>query len=412
MRVANDSMAYTPVDMQRLLQQRRVAPYYQPLFSISKRAICGFEALARGISDTGEIIPPAQLFLHASEHGCLHELNQLCMRRAVESFTPINEAQFLTINFETRLIDKPVEELDEFQQFIESHGVQPKQVVIEILESKTDNLPNLVRFVELARDRGFMIALDDFGAGYSNLDRITVIQPDILKLDRFLIHQIPDHYYKQEVVHSLINLAHKFGSLVVAEGVEEEDEAITCLELGADILQGFYLGRPMPVKECVQFNPVSLINPLASKYKEYMIHKTTDKITRYRSYDTIVSHIIYQFSDQKIDRFEDKLQEWVEQHPSFECIYILNDVGVQITETVSKRRPYRQPRSSLYNPAPKGTDHSNKPYFFFVFMGMRKYVTDPYVSLATGNLCITISVPFNSQGTQYLLCIDIVPDYS
>ncbi len=75
-------------------------------------------------------------------------------------------------------------------------------------------------------------------------ERITLIKPNILKIDRSLIQNIDKEYYKQEIVKSLINLIKKFGGLSLAEGVEREEEIIKSLELGADIFQGFYFSKP------------------------------------------------------------------------------------------------------------------------------------------------------------------------
>ena len=85
-----------------------------------------------------------------------------------------------------------------------------------------------------------LIALDDMGTGYSNLERIASIKPDIIKLDRSLIQDIDREYHKQELFDFFLKLAHKIGVFVVVEGIETEAEALSCLERGADLVQGFY----------------------------------------------------------------------------------------------------------------------------------------------------------------------------
>ena len=94
------------------------------------------------------------------------------------------------------------------------------------------------------RQRGFLVVLDDVGAGHSNLDRIPLIRPDIIKIDRSLITGVDADFYKQETFKSLVSLSRRIGALVVAEGIETEREAVAALELGADLLQGYFLGRP------------------------------------------------------------------------------------------------------------------------------------------------------------------------
>ena len=79
-------------------------------------------------------------------------------------------------------------------------GLKPENIAIEIIESDVEDLKELQRFVQLYRSYGFLIALDDVGAGHSNLNRIPLIKPDILKIDRFLVQNIQDDFYKQEVL--------------------------------------------------------------------------------------------------------------------------------------------------------------------------------------------------------------------
>lgn len=401
-------------DISALVNTGSVEAYVQPLYSISKRNICGYEALARGINADGHLIPPQILFDDARKKGLLDELNKLCIKKAIEAYPIISQSHrhcFLSINFETSLIESAQRDLDDLQTWVRQYNILPQSIVIEILESQASSMDVLEAFVAMAREHGFLIALDDFGSGYSNLDRISMIQPEILKLDRSLIHQVHKHFYKQEIVKSLVALSHKFGAQVIAEGVESEDEAIMCLELGADILQGYLFSRPHKPSWNTVFPNMDLIDLVADHYKKHMIDMTADKIARYQSYDTIVSHMIHEFSGLGEDCFERKLQEWSTRHLSIDCLYIINDEGVQVTETVFSDGFITPGRYALYEPARIGADHSNKPYFFFMLMGMKKYVTEPYISLATGKQCVTISVPFSSNNKNYYLCVDIKPDY-
>ncbi len=78
----------------------------------------------------------------------------------------------------------------------------------------------------------------------SNLDRISIIKPDILKIDKSLVQSAAGQYHSSEIVKSLVALAHRIGSLVIAEGVETANEAVIALELGVDMLQGYYFAKP------------------------------------------------------------------------------------------------------------------------------------------------------------------------
>jgi len=91
---------------------------------------------------------------------------------------------------------------------------------------------------------GFSVALDDVGTGHSNLERIARIKPDIIKIDRCLIHDLDQERYRYIVVRSLRNLAQSIGALVLAEGLETEGEALAALDLDINLHQGYYYAKP------------------------------------------------------------------------------------------------------------------------------------------------------------------------
>ena len=92
---------------------------------------------------------------------------------------------------------------------------------------------------------GFLVAVDDFGAGHSNLDRLLTLRPDIVKLDRSLIHaHQPD--LRESVMPKLVSLLHEAGMLVVAEGIETEEDLLLAARSGVDFVQGFLFGQPGP----------------------------------------------------------------------------------------------------------------------------------------------------------------------
>ncbi len=214
------------IDIRKIVDEKRIIPFFQPLVSVQKKKIVGFEALVRGFVDD-QIIQPYQLFSEANKHNLLGEFNQLCIEKALETFSNHKKSKtFLTINYETTLISEESNNLQYILDCIDKFNLDHCSIVIEILESKISNTDAVLNFINQARKHGVLIALDDFGKGHSNLDRITLIKPDILKLDRSLIQDIHQHYHKQQMVKSLINLSHKFGALVIAEGIECIEESI------------------------------------------------------------------------------------------------------------------------------------------------------------------------------------------
>jgi EAL domain-containing protein (putative c-di-GMP-specific phosphodiesterase class I) len=118
-------------------------------------------------------------------------------------------------------------------------------VVLEITErSSLDKLDNVQQRVAALRRMGFRIAIDDLGAGYAGLTTFAQLEPEIVKLDMSLVRDVHTNGTKRKVVRSMTQLAREIGAMVVAEGVENEDELATVVDLGCDFVQGFYFARP------------------------------------------------------------------------------------------------------------------------------------------------------------------------
>jgi hypothetical protein len=302
---------------------------------------------------------------------------------------------------------------DQLHQLFRSVGVSPRNVAIEILESRIDDLTQLCDLLARFRNWGFLVALDDVGAGHSNLNRIPLIQPDILKVDRGLITGIDGDYYKQETLKSLVGLSRRIGALVVAEGVETEDEAIVSLELGADLLQGHFLSRP---QEIIAFNDGVLADAtarthtLARNFKSYMVGKINQRKLQHRRFNVILNQILCELTNSQASEFDTSLRLTISQYPNVECIYVLDESGIQVTDTICSPQIPRRDDGVMFNPAPKGADHSLKEYYYILMdVELQKFTTDPYVSLASGNLCKTISTVFRdaANNKMYVLCIDV-----
>ncbi len=114
------------------------------------------------------------------------------------------------------------------------------------------------------------VVLDDFGALHSNLNRLIISKPDIIKIDRQLIHNVSESYYQQSIIKSIIDLAKKIGSLTLAEGVENKEDVLKCHELGADLFQGFYFARPQSVERLETFQTKTTMDMISYDIKTYM----------------------------------------------------------------------------------------------------------------------------------------------
>jgi EAL domain-containing protein (putative c-di-GMP-specific phosphodiesterase class I) len=390
--------------------------HFQPLVSLRRGSVFGVEALCRATdSATGNPIAPGDLFAAAQDPGLRLELDRRCRQEALAAFRPLydrNPALVLAINVDASVIDSTSVHSRVLDRQVSEAGIPPENVAIEIIESQAGSALALMEFVLDYKRRGFVIALDDFGAGHSNLDRIPLLQPDMIKLDRSLISRIDRHFHKQEVVKSFVRLASRTGCLVLGEGVERVEEALTLLECGVDVFQGYHFGRPAPDTGGWP-DAVAALNKVADLHKRSSIQRyNADKI-RHSHFHTLVERICAQLakgsSPDSLERtLEQRLTACMADDPQIECLYVLDMHGTQLSDTLCRPDRLQKSRRMLYEPAVRGTDHSCKEYFLPLRSGLSRFTTEPYLSLASGNRCITISTVFvDDSGEARILCVDL-----
>lgn len=425
--------ASNQISAREVIESNAIVTYFQPILSARQRSVIGAEALSRGvigvealtrgtngfglgaITEGGQLIPPAALFRMAAEEGLTLALDRLCRETAIRTFAALerHEDLILFLNVETSTIERDLAGPDEILKCAAQVTLSPRNIAIEILESAFEDAGKLAERLSRFRDHGFLLVLDDIGAGYSNLDRIALIKPDILKLDRNLIFGIDKDYHRQETFKSLVQLARRIGALVVAEGVETQQQAIIALELGADLLQGFFLGKPRNPGTLECADSAACVEALARRYKTHMIDRINQKKLQHRRFNIILNEMLCELSKCDHGDFDDVLRTTVSQYDNVECVYVMDESGAQITTTVCNHRVPQRNKGVIFRPAPKGADHSLKEYYYVLLdVELNKYTTDPYVSLATGNLCRTISTCFRDahNNKMYILCIDVLCD--
>jgi EAL domain-containing protein (putative c-di-GMP-specific phosphodiesterase class I) len=143
-----------------------------------------------------------------------------------------------------------------FETLLGYCGLRPSQVVLEIIESDIDDLSLLQTAIAAYKRKGFRIAIDDFGARHSNFDRLWQLTPDLVKLDRELLTQSVVNPRARTVFPKLIEIIHDLGAQVVCEGIETQEQHDIAQAAGADLVQGFFYGRPA----ALVVRPAPLVN--------------------------------------------------------------------------------------------------------------------------------------------------------
>ncbi len=402
-------------NLREIIEGEWIEAHFQPIVSLKRRSILGLEGLSRGVNPVSRsLISPLDLFHQAALQGLESELDKLCRKKIMDDFRLIQAHSpkiFLSLNLDASVLEQGAAGSGQLRTLVAEMGLKPENIAIEIIESRVEDLTQLQKFVDLYRSYGFLIALDDVGAGHSNLNRISLIKPDILKIDRFLIQDIQDDFYKQEVLKSLVHMGRRLGTLIIAEGVETEEEAVVLMDMEIDLIQGYYFARPQKNDQLEQESVLTRIDGLISAFKQRFLRKIGVKKFNMNRYYATILEIQMELSQKEHAQFDPILTRMVEEFASVESVYVLDEDGVQVTESIfrSKGRAKRNP--VIFHPAPKGTDHTMKDYFYFLTeSGLSKtsYVTEPYLSMASGVSCVTLSSIFkNKNGKRYILCMDI-----
>ncbi|WP_045215697.1 EAL domain-containing protein [Desulfonatronovibrio magnus] len=403
-------------DLDKLIKQQSIQTCFQPIVSVRKKKIIGIEALSRGINpDSGELISPFVLFSAAEKFDKLVEVDRACRERAFANFSNLHKKYpdlLLFVNFDTSMVDKGIVGSGNFMQMIKKYSLNPSNIVIELVESRVKDFTELCKFIKTYRDNGFSLALDDFGAGHSNLERISIIKPEIIKIDRSLIKDVHTEFYKQEILKAIIKLTDQLGVMVLSEGVETYHEVMKTLELDTDLLQGYFFSKPQPNSALSFDETQEKIDVAADDFFKCVIKRIKKRKERFSNFQMVIFSILSSLREHGIDSMEDELQKMIADFSIVECAYVLNESGRQASRTIlNNGHLHGQKSSFLFKPAESGDDHSLKDYFVYIQAGLDKFITDPYISLATGSLCRTISMTYADKDKRKLiLCLDMKED--
>ncbi|MGH9900808.1 MAG: GGDEF domain-containing protein [Pyrinomonadaceae bacterium] len=242
--------APAPIDEQTvaaLIRHKSFAVHFQPIFSSADGSVFGYEALARvGRRDVS--IDIGELFRKSAELNFIPDLDITCREAALRQAATLGIARtgallFLNVCPET-LLD-PLHRVDATDELVEECQISKDRIVLEVTEEfavKDYKLFSLA--IAYYRDRGYKIAIDDFGAGYGGLKMLSMIEPDFVKIDRHFVSHIDRALVRYNLVDSVTTACHRMGIKVVAEGIERAEDLDSLIGLGVELLQGYYLARP------------------------------------------------------------------------------------------------------------------------------------------------------------------------
>lgn len=222
----------------------KLYPHFQPIVELRCGELVGYEALIRGPIGSPLQFPDA-LFLAAIEHGLQLEFELACRKVTLEKYAELRLGTKLFLNVSASLLGSEKHQEGFTEDLLKELDIPMSDIVIELSEQHPfDNYGLTIAAVEHYRKMGFAIAIDDLGSGYSGLKLWNELRPEYVKIDMHFISLIDRDPVKKEFVRSICNIAQAMRCNVIGEGVERIEELRALQQLGVNIGQGYFLGRP------------------------------------------------------------------------------------------------------------------------------------------------------------------------
>ncbi|MHB8623306.1 MAG: EAL domain-containing protein [Sulfuricaulis sp.] len=379
---------------------------FQPVFSIAHRRPVGYEALLRARNAEGGTVSPLQMFGMAEAGQEMTQLDRLSRSLHVHNYQATatdNSWLFLNINPDVVVHGKNYGKF--FAEMLDHYAFPAHRIVVEILEGTIRDESLLTEAVEYYRRLGCLVAIDDFGAGHSNFERIWRVAPDIVKLDRSVIVQATTKNRVRRVLPSLVSLLHEAGCLVLMEGVETQEEALISMDADVDFVQGYYFGRPAASLDPTTDNKC-VLNMLCDEFKMKVMADVRAQRVGTEVYMTGFMHCAEAL--QKGVPLERACHGYLTKGGIERC-YLLSVDGMQLgaNQTSPLRSTMTDRRFSILEDA-NGARWFRRTYFRRALAQPGQVqMSRPYLSLTGAHMCVTLSIAMEINGETRVLCSDL-----
>ena len=378
-------------------------PHFQPIVSVANGKIIGYEALARQLDSNHKVISAGALFsspeLDAKQRT---ELDRQVRWQALQKFAELDSNTYLAINISAAWIDN-IRQLNALPtlKMLDELNIDRQRIIVEITEDHAD-LNKLKEIVKRYRKQGLRVALDDFGAGASQLQRVMAIHPDIIKIDMRLFKQATKGGIASEIVNLLTRLGKRTGCQIICEGVETDEEFLFGLNCGAQFMQGYLFSAAQ-----AEFKPPHLyeqhITSLRNKFLKNTLAKLQSKVTDINN----TKQLIYRLAEALQNDFNlNELASWNFSQSNVIRFYLCDNQGYQMSPDFSftEEKWFTDPRKIGFN-------WSWRPYFFQLLAleasgdKDRIVTSERYRDFGSELLCKTLSLRLDPDR---ILLVDII----
>ncbi|CUA81931.1 EAL domain, c-di-GMP-specific phosphodiesterase class I (or its enzymatically inactive variant) [Gulbenkiania indica] len=379
--------------------------HFQPIYSLAHRRTVGLEALLRArLDDTP--LAPLEAYARTSGPAERHAFDlSVCAAHAARFAARQAEQCWLFLNIDASSLATP-EAAEALIATLKQAGLAPSNVVLEVLEHVLEVDERLIEGVRRVKEAGFLIAIDDFGVGHSNLDRVCQLEPDLVKFDRHLLRSAVTQPRTRNLLSRLVHLMHEIGALVVEEGIETETDVLVALESGCDLVQGYFIGRPGAEPD----SDVLITPRIDARWDELMVRDLLKrKITRRQVEIARQAFVQTAISLMQGTPFAQAATPVLALPDAIRC-FLLDGEGRQIGRNLDTFHapPTSHPKFSPLADT-TGAVWSRRAYFqHAIDQPGVLYMSEPYLSMTDTRSCVTLSMAIEIDEALHVLCADVL----
>lgn len=223
---------------------------FQPIFDTDAGEVYSQEALVRGVNNE----PASSVFAHVGDHN-RYRFDQVCRVKAIKLAAELGISTYLNVNFMPNAVYRPELCIRTTLEAARLYDFPLDRIVFEFTEGeKIADFEHLQTIVDDYTQRGFTVAIDDFGAGYAGLNLLADLQPDLVKIDMGLVRDIDQDRARRAICKGIVSVSEELGIGLIAEGIERRDEMRCLQDIGVHLFQGYYIAKPA-------FESLAEINP-------------------------------------------------------------------------------------------------------------------------------------------------------
>ncbi|EDZ97801.1 diguanylate phosphodiesterase [Burkholderia sp. H160] len=383
---------------------------FQPVLSVTHQCVVGYEGLLRAFDPVGLPVSPEVLFSSTRSAAEARELDRIARCLHVANFVEQGiSTGWLFLNTRPQVFETGWPQRAFIDELSAHFGLPHERIVIELLEQPADDESAVASMLAASQPRDFLIAIDDFGTGFSNFDRVWRFRPDIVKLDRSLVARAGKLEGDESMISHLIAMLHQSGTLVLAEGVETDEELMLLMQADVDFVQGFWFGQPKSSVQAACTKVPALVASIWNKFAEYeRAHAGHQRL----GFEGFAEAVLAAADTYKATSDLEQAAQKIWHLPEARRVFLTDGQGEQTQPSVTAASVPRPPKRLAPLYAETRANWSRRAYFRHALGAPgRVAMMGPHYSLADGQDCYTAAIAFERDGT-HVLCVDFVPEPS